>query len=72
MPKFLFNLPEEQHEALRNKSRVTGMPMAQCVRDAVSLFLNEHVSCAVLISGAMVLGIQAVTTSGNIWLGKGN
>ena len=72
MPKFIFNLTVEEHAALKRQSADTGKPMAGYVRDALKVFLNGRVSCSVIISGAMVLGIQAVTTSGNIWLGKGN
>ena len=68
MTSFLFSLPEDHKELLQSVSRETGLSMAEHLRRAVS---SHAVLFGHSLSGAVVLGIKAVTSSGEVWIGRG-
>jgi predicted DNA-binding protein len=41
MVKVLFNMEPEQHEALKQESEVTGVPVAELIRRAIKGYLAE-------------------------------
>ena len=53
---------------LKEVSAKSKMPASEVIRRMLDAFLPLHNG---VLSGAMVLGIKAVTTSGEVWIGKG-
>ena len=53
---------------LKEVSDKVKLPSSEIIRRMLDAFLPLHNS---ILSGAMILGIKAVTTSGEVWIGKG-
>jgi len=50
MTQYLFRLPDDQLNRLRDFSHATGLTVSHCVRQGIEMFLNS--SCGVVASGA--------------------
>lgn len=69
MFRYSFMIEDEQADRLRALAERTGRSAAEHLRTMIDAMIPLHGS---VLSGAMVLGVQIVTTSGNVWIGKGN
>jgi hypothetical protein len=56
MPKFLFNISNDDYEALRQKMQDTGAPMSYHVRQGLKLIFADKVPCSAIVSGQVVSG----------------
>lgn len=57
MPKFLFNISDEDLERLRQRSLDTGAPIAYHIRKAIHESFADKIPCGVFISGHIVSGL---------------
>lgn len=62
MGRFIFSLPDEQMQALRDMSLITSTPIASLVRQGIDLLLSGQVSCVVMQSGTVMSGFLVVQT----------
>lgn len=64
MPKMLFDLSEQQAKALRDHSRLTGIPVVGHVRTAIDRYLFEQNHCTVAMSGGVFFSGKVLTILG--------
>lgn len=60
MPGYLINLTNEQLEALRERSRETGSPVARIVRQGIDMVLSGDAPCSLTVGGATLSGYVAL------------
>jgi predicted transcriptional regulator len=68
MQRFDLYLEDRHLKTLRTLAHQTGLSVAEHVRRAVDAHEAVH---GERLSGAVVLGVVARTTSGDVWIGKG-
>lgn len=56
MPKFIWNIPDEQYALLKERSTLTGAPIAFLLRQAVSQYFCSGFAAGVVIDGVIASG----------------
>lgn len=60
MGRYIFTLPDEKIEALKQLSNDTGIPISRMMRDMVDTLLNNRIPYGVVLSGQIVSGFLMV------------
>ena len=60
MGRYIFTLPDEKIEALKQLSDDTGVPISRMMRDMVDTLLTNKLPCGIVLSGQIVSGFLMV------------